>query len=282
LSQGVACEGAPRDLGHDQGRARRAELRRRFGELPLWRRAALRAGLADPATRRLLREVGRHFPHQAETLDGLALGAGVPAAWLAGELAAELRHEAAAPPLACARCGPDAAVARALDGAWLVRSTRPEGLFAALELTRPWLGGALLGVNERGLAVAVVGGEEPARGAPAALLAQDCLERFEALDAALEWCEGRPGEGRALLLMADAHGDAAGIDVDGERRRVLRPDQGLVVGGGVAGAAAELAKALGERPPATAEELARALPGGGAVALAGEPRLWAGGRLFTL
>lgn len=283
MSQAIACAGAPRDLGLDQGRACRAELRRRFGALPRWRRLALRAGLADADTRHLLREVGRHFPHQAETLDGLALGAGVPAPWLAGELAGELRREAAARPLACARWGPDAAVARALDGTWLVRRTRPEGLFAAIELTRAWLGGALLGVNERGLAVSVVAGEEPARGAPGALLAQDCLERFEALEAALEWCEGRPGEGRALLLMADASGDAAGIDiVDGVRRRVLRPERGLVVAGGAGGAAAELAKALAELPPAGPEALARALPGGGAAALAEPPRLCAGGELFTL
>jgi hypothetical protein len=282
LSQAIACEGAPRDLGLDQGRTHRAELGHRFAELPRWRRLALRVGLADATTRHLLRELGRHFPHQAEALDGLALGARVPAPWLAGELAAELRREAAARPLACARCGPAAAVARALDGTWLVRRTRPEGLFAAIELTRPWLAGALLGVNERGLAVTVVGGDPPPRGAPGALLAQDCLERFEALEAALEWCEGRPGEGRALLLMADANGDAAGIDVDGARRRVLRPDQGLVVAGGAGGAAAELAKVLGERPPAGPEELARALAGGGAAALADPPRLWAGGELFSL
>ena len=91
--------------------------------------------------------------------------------------------------------GETAQLALALDGPAIVRRTRPEGLFASLELSRPWLPSTLLGVNERGLAVAVAdsGPEEAGCSAPAALLAQDCLERFEALDAALDWCASRPG-----------------------------------------------------------------------------------------
>ena len=42
--------------------------------------------------------------------------------------------------------------------------------------------------------------------APAWLLAQDCLERFEALGPALDWCCERPGGGGGALLLADAGG----------------------------------------------------------------------------
>jgi hypothetical protein len=208
------------------------------------------------------------------------VGAGVPAAWLGAELAAELQRETAAQPLAVARSGGE--VGRVLDGPWLLRRSRPEGLFASLELTRPWLTHSLVGVNERGLAVAVVGGGGPARRIPGVLLGQDCLERFEALEAALEWCEGRPGGGAALVLIADASGDVAAIEIGSERRRVLRPEAGVVVAGGAAGDASELSKRLAQDSARGAEALARALPGASVVALASERRLLAGGQSFSL
>lgn len=269
-------------MGLDQGRACAAELRERFEALSPLQRLAWRLGVAAPPSRPLARELSRHFPHQAEALAGLAVGAGVPAAWLAEQLGAELRREAATLPVGLATTGAVAGVARALDGPWLLRRSRPEGLFASLELTRPWLPNALLGVNERGLAVAVVAGEAADVGAPGALLAQDCLERFEALEAALEWCEGRPGAGRAVVLVADACGDAAGIEIGSGRRRVLRPEGGLVAGGGAPGEAAERIKSLAQAAPVGVEELARVIPGGGAAALAGERRLAVGGDVFSL
>lgn len=280
MSQALACQGAPRDLGLDQGRAVRAALRGRFGALPVWRRLALRAGVASAPAQRLARELARHFPHQAETLEGLAVGAAVPAPWLAEELLAELQREAVERPLAVARSGAGACVTRALTGQWLVRRSSPEGLFASIELTRPWLGCALLGVNERGLAVSVVAGHGALEGAPGALLAQDCLERFADLEAALEWCEGRPGGGRALLLLADASGEAAGIEIDAEGRSVLRPSEGLLAVGGAPGEAAELAKRLSEAGGDPAAPPPSGFPG--ATALAGEPRLVVGSRSFSL
>jgi hypothetical protein len=279
LNHDIACEGAPRDLGLDQGRARGAELRARFRERTAWQRLALRVGLTDSSTRQLVREIARHFPHQAETLDGLAVGARVPATWLAAELASELRREGGSQPLAVACSGGE--VARVLDGPWLVRRSRPEGLFASLELTRPWLSHALLGVNERGLAVAVVAGVGPVDGAPGALLAQDCLERFEALDAALEWCEGRPGAGGAVVLVADASGDVAGIEIGSRHRRVLRPDAGVLVVGGAERGGPELAKRLAQGRIRGGEALAQALPGDAVAALSSERRLLVGGESFS-
>ena len=279
MSECVDCEGAPRDLGLDQGRACAAELRARFSREPAWQRLVCRAGFEAAAGRELSRGIARHFPHQAETRAGLAVGAGVPAVWLGAELAGELQRESAARPLAVARAGGE--VGRVLAGPWLVRRSRPEGLFASLELTRPWLTHSLLGVNERGLAVAVVGGGEPARGVPGALLGQDCLERFEALEAALEWCEGRPGGGGAVVLLSDASGDAAAIEIGAGERRVLRPEAGVVAAGGGAGEASELAKRL-TGAAAGAEALCDVLPGDAVVALGGEGRLVAGGQSFTL
>ncbi len=244
----VDCAGAPRDLGLDQGRACRAELSDRFARLPWTEALALRLGLADAPVRRLQRDVARYFPHLSETLAGLAVGARVPEAFAAREFAAEL---ARGPAPAAAIEGQTAALVRSLEGPRVVRRSRPEGLFDSLELSRPWLPSTLLGVNERGLAVAVAESVTGSEGcaAPAALLAQDCLERFEALDAALDWCAGRPVGGRATIFLGDAAGEVAGIAIAGSERRVHRPVDGHVSRDA---AGAELAKSLRDLPPRTA------------------------------
>jgi hypothetical protein len=118
-----------------------------------------------------------------------------------------------------------------------------------------------VGVNSEGLALVVAPGRATARAeeAPAALLAQDCLERFAGLEAALEWCLSRPGGGAATLLLADSRGEVAGIEVAGRERRVLRPAGGVLVAGGAPGAAAEAAKALREAAPRSTESLLASL-----------------------
>ncbi len=81
--QTLGCEGAPRALGLDQGRAcssaidvwlRSRGLRARARPIPTLRRltggAALGAGVG--------REVVRHYPHLVERMSGIARGAHVP------------------------------------------------------------------------------------------------------------------------------------------------------------------------------------------------------------
>jgi hypothetical protein len=245
----VECEGSPRDLGRDQGRACARALRERFAGLPARERLRLRFG--GSATR-LRRELARHFPRQAETLAGLAAAAGVPAAWLLECLDAEAAADLAEPAVAVGReiSGSGGLVGRALDGEWIVRRCRPEGGLRSVEATRPCLAHALVGVNEAGLAAAVVRGDRAplARGAlPAAPLAQDCLQRFATLDACLDWCAGRPGERPATLLFADVQGEIAGIEIGPGLRRVLRPAEGWLAAGGSPGAREEIGKALREQ-----------------------------------
>jgi hypothetical protein len=253
----VECEGAPRDLGRDQGQACAASLRERFAAEPVHERLRLRLGRTSGEANALHRELLRHFPRQAETLAGVAAAAGVPLAWLA-EL--ELREArplegalAAAASAEVARAG--AVLGRALAGEWIVRRSRPEGGFQSIELTRPWLAYALLGVNDAGLAAAVSSGAPAAERAgasrgsallPAAALATDCLQRFATLEACLEWCSARPGEAPATLLFADASGEIAGIELAPGHRRVLRRAEGWLAVGGSREARDALAKALPE------------------------------------
>jgi hypothetical protein len=260
VSTAVECEGAPRDLGRDQGRACGRSLREGFGGLPRSERFWLRLGRPAAGLRRELR---RHFPRQAELLAGMAAAAGVPAAWLFSLLGGE---GAASPPEIAVAVGGEisgsaALVARGLGGEWTVRRSRPEGGLRSVEVTRPWLAHALVGVNEAGLAVAVVCGGPAdvsplgfaslraslAAALPTAPLAQDCLQRFATLDACLDWCAGRPGERPATLLFADASGEIAGIEIAPGRRSILRPAEGWLAGGGSPAAREEIGKALRER-----------------------------------
>jgi hypothetical protein len=255
----IECEGAPRDLGLDQGRACRDWLRREFERSSLAERWPLPQGSAHT---RLARDLKRHFPHLAEASAGLAAGAGVPERWLLRRLAEELvapRESRAIASLAAA----GALLAIDCDGPWIARRSRPEGGFACLELARPWLVAAFAGLNEAGLAVVAAPGRGTAGAcaAPAALLAQDCLQRFARVESALDWCCGRPAGHAAALLLADAHGELAGVEIRAGRRRLLHPEAAQLAW---SGAGAELAKSLREAAPATPSALARvlALPAG--------------------
>jgi len=334
----IECEGTPRDLGLDQGRACADALRMRFEAQPWWERLWLQAGLASADRARMLRDLKRHFPHQWESLAGMAVGARVPTDWLAQELARELAGEATLPVTVAIDHG-RVLLARGLGREWVARHSRPEGLFASVEVTHPCLTAALAGVNERGLAVAALahishhpstagahlrtlardlglrlldvpkgtppgpnpeisrqstnlhalatrGGEKSGLAArdatercaaPASLLAQDCLERFEATPAALEWCLGRPGGGRGTVWLADARGELAGVEFAGAERRVLRPSEGLLVSGGGAAREEKLAKALREAAPLDAPALARRIEGDAVALDPRERRLLAGG-----
>jgi len=249
----VECEGAPRDLGRDQGAVCCTALAARFARASRLARWRNWLGLVDPEARELDCSLWRSFPHQAESLRGLGAAAGVPAAWLVSELT-RLRADAV-PAAALER--PSGLLGRGLDGAWILRRSRPQGLFASVEVARHGVAAPLVGVNERGLAAAVLPGRSDRRVAPAWLLVQDCLQRFESLEPALDWCRVRPGGSGGGLLLMDASGAAAAVSFEVERR-VLRPRAGRLLQpldagsealesslAACAGDVAALAKALG-------------------------------------
>lgn len=234
----MRCSGAPRDLGRDQGSALRTEIRDEFG----W--SARFAALVDrSAGTRRHRELRRHFPHQSEWIEGMARAAGVSRAALeAGACAAPSTPVAA---IAASASG-TLRVACTIPPAARWRRVAPEGRFASVECSLPSMVTPICGVNEVGLAVvASWSASRPASGSlPVALFARDCLERFESVDPALEWCLSRPASPGGGLLLADAGGELAGVDAEGPglERRALRPVGGVL---GI-GSAAALAKPAGD------------------------------------
>jgi len=256
------CEGAPRDLGLDQGRACGVQLRDALARSPRAERSWLPLHGDDA---RIARDLKRHFPHLAETLDGLAIGARVPARWLVRRLARDLAQGARG--ARAAGCASAAGALLALDAAapFIARRSRPEGGFACLALARPWAVSAFAGVNEAGLAlVAAPASGGPGRWhAPGALLAQECLERFAKVESALDWCSGRPSGYGAALVFADARGELAGVALRGGERRVLRPEAARLAWADAASEGSELAKRLCEAAPGDAGALAGVLAAGG-------------------
>jgi hypothetical protein len=242
----IDCAGVPRELGSSQGRAARERLREACGGRGALAGALDWLGHMDAEVARFWRDLRRHFPHQAEWLEGAARGAGLPLPALARTARASL--VASPRPLVAFEDGEVRLVCAMPERASL-RRVAPEGRFRSLELALPELPTPWLGVNEAGLAVAATPGARGAGGcaAPGALFARDCLERFESVASALAWCLGRPAAPGSALLLADAAGEIAGIELREGGRSVRRPERGVLVLGGDL----DLAIAL-EKDPATA------------------------------
>jgi hypothetical protein len=230
----LRCAGAPRDLGLDQGEACAATLR-----------SLAQALHGPPAPNALRRDLRRHFPQLAERLEGLARGARVSTRRLLRALGRELAfagqreravtRAAALVGFSASRTGDGATLVwtgGAADCLWQVRESRPENGLASLEIVAPWLPGGVAGVNSAGLAIACTTLEAPAAPppcvAPAFLLVQECLQRFENTAGAEEWCLHRPAGGRATLLIADAAGELLGVQVTGAERERLAARDGIL------------------------------------------------------
>jgi hypothetical protein len=223
----VACRGAPRDLGLDQGHACAQEVARIVAASAGGALARIFAAIRPPAAQRdVERDTLRYFPHMAERSAGLASGARVSSLALAG-LSAQPEH-APADALRVVKGARGPCIARAIPTEALVvlRESAPDSDYRSLELVAVAHVAPLIGVNEHGLAVGTVllgaGGE---CAAPASLLAQDCLQRFDRVEKALEWLERRPAGGRAHFALADATGAAALFEIEGAARKRVDPHE---------------------------------------------------------
>lgn len=254
----IECAGHPRDMGLAQGAAVRTAIREeveRHGlssqrsRLPSLR--ALNVGPLRGAGAG--RELFRHFAHHAERLEGLARSAGVPMDSIL-DLHLRVRAGGAAGGLLARRAslrartvggegdGKRALLERSLprpavdEAGWILRESVPAVGFRSIEVGLPWLVPALAGVNEGGLAVMagpLLWGQPGREGwTPSTLLVQECLQRFEDLEGALDWCCKRPVEGEQSFVLADATGAVATLIASGRERRVQAGEGELYLEGG--------------------------------------------------
>ena len=254
----IECAGHPRDMGLAQGGACASTIQRacEAAGLPLRRGRVptLRARSAGPVRGAGAgREFLRHFAHQAERLEGLARAANVPFDSVielhlrvraggaeAGLLARRTRLRAYS--RGDAALGKRTILERTLPAVvagevgWILRESRSSVGFRSVEIGLPWLVSGVAGVNEAGLAAMagpILWGTAGQTGwPPSALLVQECLQRFEDLAGALDWCRKRPVEGEQSFVLADASGRVATVISTGRERRIRQGEGELYLEGG--------------------------------------------------
>jgi len=264
----IECAGHPREMGQAQGGACAAAVKGVLRTQGLPAKRAQRMSLRAYTSGSVLgggvaREIVRHFTHLSERIDGLARGAGVPVDSVSALHARTVQSSIFGPsgvePIALITGGSeDEPVGRFAcslpeptdeSSAWCLRRSRPAVGFESVEVTLPWLVTSFAGVNAAGLAAAYLprrdapaAAQRRAPAAPAILLVQECLQRFEQIEASIDWCLDRPAAGSGIVVLADARGEMAAVHVEQGDRRVGWPADGLLLCGGDAETEAFLQK----------------------------------------
>lgn len=256
----VVCEGGPREMGVAQGSALRERIqgaREVLRELDAVRKQrtwwvpwGVFLGLAERKAEGMLGEaLSEHAPEMAQRLAGIAEGAGVSPAALcllnaAEVLLSSVRDVTAVPPaMACSAVAVrgrrsatgEPIIAHNFDYVPLVqpfyvlRESRPSGGLRSLDFTVAPLCGAVDGMNERGLCIAMNYAfpvDTGPAGLPNSMAIAEALARCGTVAEAVDWIVSRPRWGGALLMLADEAGDIASVELSNTRSAVRRPAEG--------------------------------------------------------
>jgi len=254
----LVCQGDYREMGFEQGTrlgckvrmARevldRLEVFRR--ERPPWLPYAWFRLLACWRAKRYLSgPMSRVCPDQHERLLGLAEGAEMPASelYLVASLESGLcsvhKHLRDPVAFACSAVG----IGRTRSGSgqvlmahnfdylpvvaplYIIRESRPTGGFRSLEFTLTPLAGAVDGINEHGLAITydyAFPRDQPLVPVPISTAIAGALARCRTVVEAARWIADRPRWGGALLLLGDAQGDLASLELSNTGSQLRRPE----------------------------------------------------------
>jgi hypothetical protein len=225
---------------------------------PRWLPYAVFLRGAEKRARRLLETaVQRDAPESAARLAGIAAGSrvrldslyllnGLEAFMcsLVGNLAQEARMEAAAS--AASACSAVAVRGRrTTDGSpiiarnfdylplvqpfYVLRECRPENGYRSIEFTAAPLAGTIDGMNERGLCITYNYAYAMDVGGPAATISMaisTALAHCSTVDEAATHIINHRRYGAGLLMLADASGDIASIELSSNHSAVRRPSEG--------------------------------------------------------
>jgi Acyl-coenzyme A:6-aminopenicillanic acid acyl-transferase len=113
---------------------------------------------------------------------------------------------------------------------YTMRKTRPRRGFESLEFTMAPFAGAVDGVNEKGLCItydyAYATDTSPKPSVPLSILIAEALQRCASTSEAAAWIQSRQRWGAGLLMIADASGDIASMELSSTRSAVRRPADG--------------------------------------------------------
>jgi hypothetical protein len=190
----------------------------------------------------------RDFPRMRERLEGIAKGAGLKPQSI-------LLFNAMEPLLAsvggCTAC-PGACSSVAVRGRrtrtgepiiarnfdylplvqpyYTIRKSHPSGRMRSIEFTTAPLTGAIDGMNEAGLCITydyAFTTDTPEKfSGPISMLVCEALEQCSTVAEAAEWMAAQPRWGGALLMLADATGDIASLELSSTRSHLRRPAPG--------------------------------------------------------
>ena len=256
----VVCEGGPREMGVAQGAGLRERIhaaRRQLAEMeafrlaqPWWMPYRMFRRVAEWRAGRFLRgALARHAPHAARRLAGIAEGAAVApdSLCLFNALEALMASvgdtTAVSPGFGCSAVAVRAA--RSATGEpilahnfdyiplvqpfYILRRSRPEGGLASLDFTAAPLCGTVDGVNERGLCIAynyAYTTDGPAAAPPISMSIAEALGQCATVGQAAERIAARPRPSGGILMLADAEGDVASLELTAARHHLRRPTEG--------------------------------------------------------
>lgn len=112
---------------------------------------------------------------------------------------------------------------------YALRESRPRNGFRSLDFLVAPQAGTLDGVNEKGLAITINYAFVTDRGMPSPLISMwiaDALATCATVDEAARWFSTKPRWGAAMLMLADASGDLASVELSNTRAAVRRPAAG--------------------------------------------------------
>lgn len=252
----VVCKGRPCEMGKAQGTAAKKKIqaaRLALADLeafrlqqPWWLPYWTYRWLAEQKAARLLAApLARDNPAMKERLDGIAEGAGLGVKSILLFNAIEPLLSSAGGCTACPGACSAVAVRRRrsetgepvvainfdylplVQPFYLVRESRPEGMLRALEFTTAPLAGAVDGMNEAGLCVTynyAFTTDQPREPAvPISIAIAEALERCRTVTEAADFIVSRPRWGGGLLMLGDADGDIASLELSTTRWHLRRP-----------------------------------------------------------
>lgn len=254
------CAGTPRQMGLAQGTALREKIHSAMAILPemeafqllrpRWLPMRFYRRLAEAKAQRYLRQAFRNDDGSiADQLAGIADGAGVSRRGIGllnvlETVLSDLRSSTDISMTAVCSAmavAPNASqsgeplVAHNFDylpqvqPVYSLRESRPAGKLRALGFTAAPLCGTVDGVNERGLCITnnyayVTDTKRPA--ATISMLIADALAHCTTVDAAVDRMRGRARAGGGMLMLADAEGQIASLELSSTRSAVRRPTGG--------------------------------------------------------
>ena len=255
----VVCHGTQKQMGFQQGEACRdhiiaavdtcTRLEQFRVDMPSWMPRWLFLMIGKMKSRMLLeRPLGRDYPEMRARLHGIARGSRVGSGtiYLANAIEAILSSvgkRVAVPPMACSAIAArgrrvtsnEPILTRNFDYLSVVqpymilRRMNPRSGFRSIEFTVAPLVGCVDGMNEKGLCIAYDYAYTTDYGAPSGtvgMLISSALERCATVDEAVKFMGNQPRFGGALLMLADAGGDIASLELSGNHHQVRRPEAG--------------------------------------------------------